>query len=119
MTNIKLINFLYKNLSKQTYINSIKRTKIEAENSYKGRIHHTFIAYKNFGVVLGGLEGKTPLKDLLMFDFLEKKWSLVSDKTPKSIFGHSANVFADELVVAKGRAGVRRRTRRAAQLLSN
>ena len=78
-----------------------QRAKIEAENPHCGRIHHTFLPFQNYGVILGGLEGRTPLRDLLLIDFSGKKW-IQAEKPPKGIFGHSANVFGKEMIVFGG-----------------
>lgn len=47
------------------------------------------------------MEGRTPLRDLLLFDFSERKW-IQAEKPPKGIFGHSANVFGKEMIVFGG-----------------
>lgn len=45
---------------------------------------------------------RTPLRELLFFDFKERKWSSGQEKPNKPIFGHSANVLGDELIVFGG-----------------
>lgn len=81
------------------------RRKINAENNFRGRIHHTFNIYKMYGVVYGGIENKNILNDLLMFDFLERKWSIIENdnkKNGKGVFSHSANTYNDCIIFFGG-----------------
>lgn len=81
------------------------RRKINAENNFRGRIHHSFNIYKMYGVVYGGIENKNILNDLLMFDFLERKWNLIENdnkKIGKGIFSHSANIYNDYIIFFGG-----------------
>lgn len=83
----------------------LKRIKIDFENNFPGRIHHTFILYKNYGLVYGGIENKNVLGDFLMYDFNGKKWIILdgyTEKSEKGIFGHSANIYEDQMICFGG-----------------
>ena len=88
------------------YLNKLYRSKFDIENTYRGRIHHTFINYKNYGVIYGGIESKNILKDLLMFDFLTNTWTCLKEQNEednhKGVFGHSANIYDNQMICFGG-----------------
>lgn len=68
------------------------------------RIKHSFVSFKNYLVVFGGLnEKKEPTNEIFLYDLNKQEWlNLFLDTKPQPRFDHSAVVYKNLMIVHGG-----------------